>query len=110
MPPEQFAKSAEAVRAAWREEGREGNPRLTALAYFGLGPTGTEDADHDLKHYYAWLGDEIASMIAGSAATDEDTVRGYVKAFEDAGCDELAFFPTSTDPQQVDLLADAIGL
>ena len=32
------------------------------------------------------------------------------KAFEDAGCDELAFFPSSTDPQQVDLLADAIGL
>ncbi len=23
---------------------------------------------------------------------------------------ELAFFPTSTDPQQVDLLADATGL
>jgi hypothetical protein len=27
-----------------------------------------------------------------------------------AGCDELTFFPTSTDPQQVDLLADAVGL
>jgi alkanesulfonate monooxygenase SsuD/methylene tetrahydromethanopterin reductase-like flavin-dependent oxidoreductase (luciferase family) len=109
-PPEQFARAAEAVRAAWREEGREGNPRLTALAYFGLGPTGVEDAEHDLKHYYAWLGDEIASAIAGSAATDEDSVRAYAKAFEDAGCDELALFPTSTDPKQVDLLAAAIGL
>src|SRR5919198_467904 len=28
VPPEQFAKAAEAVRAAWRDEGREGNPRL----------------------------------------------------------------------------------
>jgi hypothetical protein len=37
-------------------------------------------------------------------------VRAYAKAFEDAGCDELTFFPTSTDPHQVDLLADAIGL
>jgi hypothetical protein len=36
-------------------------------------------------------------------------VRAYAKAFEDAGCDELAFFPTSTDPGQVDLLADAIA-
>jgi hypothetical protein len=52
----------------------------------------------------------VAAAIAASAATDEDTVRAYAKAFEDAGCDELTFFPTSTDPQQVDLLADAIGL
>jgi alkanesulfonate monooxygenase SsuD/methylene tetrahydromethanopterin reductase-like flavin-dependent oxidoreductase (luciferase family) len=109
-PPEQFAKSAEAVRGAWKEEGREGRPRLTTLAYFGLGPTGVEEAEHDLKHYYAWLGDEIASAIAGSAATDEETVRAYAKAFEDAGCDELCFFPTSTDPEQVDLLADTVGL
>lgn len=108
--PEQFAQSAEAVRAAWREEGREGSPRLTTLAYFGLGATGADDAQHDLTHYYAWLGDETAAAIAGSAATDEDTVRAYAKAFEDAGCDELTFFPTSTDPQQVDLLADAVGL
>jgi alkanesulfonate monooxygenase SsuD/methylene tetrahydromethanopterin reductase-like flavin-dependent oxidoreductase (luciferase family) len=110
IPPDQFAQAAEGVRAAWREEGREGNPRLQALAYFGLGPTGVEEAAHDLKHYYAWLGDETASAIAGSAATDEGSVRAYAKAFEDAGCDELAFFPTSIDPQQVDLLADAIGL
>jgi alkanesulfonate monooxygenase SsuD/methylene tetrahydromethanopterin reductase-like flavin-dependent oxidoreductase (luciferase family) len=110
VPPEQFAQGAEAVNAAWREEGREGNPRLTTLAYFGLGPTGVEDAERDLKHYYAWLGDETASAIAGSAPTDEESVRAYAKAFEDAGCHELAFFPTSTDPHQVDLLADAIGL
>jgi alkanesulfonate monooxygenase SsuD/methylene tetrahydromethanopterin reductase-like flavin-dependent oxidoreductase (luciferase family) len=110
LPPDQFARAAEAVRAAWREEGREGSPRLSALAYFGLGPNGVTDAEHDLEHYYAWLGDEIASAIAGSAATDEESVRAYAKAFEDAGCDELCFFPTSTDPRQVDLLADAIGL
>jgi alkanesulfonate monooxygenase SsuD/methylene tetrahydromethanopterin reductase-like flavin-dependent oxidoreductase (luciferase family) len=109
-PPEQFAQNAEAVRGAWREEGRDGEPRLTALAYFGLGPTATEEAKHDLGHYYAWLGEDLASMIAGSAATDEDTIRAYIKGFEDAGCDELTFFPTSTDPKQVDLLAEAVGL
>lgn len=110
LPPDQFAKAADAVRAAWRDEGREGSPRLTALAYFGLGPTGAQDAAHDLQHYYAWLGGETAAAITGSAATDEDTVRAYAKAFEKAGCDELTFFPTSTDPQQVDLLAEALGL
>jgi alkanesulfonate monooxygenase SsuD/methylene tetrahydromethanopterin reductase-like flavin-dependent oxidoreductase (luciferase family) len=110
LPPDRFAQAAEAVRAAWRDEGRDGNPRLTALAYFGLGPTGAQDAAHDLEHYYAWLGDQTAAAIAGSAATDEDTVRAYAEAFEQAGCDELTFFPTSTDPQQVDLLADVLGV
>jgi hypothetical protein len=28
--------------------------------------------------------------------------------FEEAGCDELIFFPCSSDPEQVDLLADAV--
>jgi alkanesulfonate monooxygenase SsuD/methylene tetrahydromethanopterin reductase-like flavin-dependent oxidoreductase (luciferase family) len=110
IPPDQFSQAAEAVRAAWSEEGRDGSPRLQALAYYGLGPSGAADAEHDLKHYYGWLGEVTASAIAGSAATDEDSVRAYAKAFEDAGCDELCFFPTSTDPGQVDLLADAIGL
>jgi alkanesulfonate monooxygenase SsuD/methylene tetrahydromethanopterin reductase-like flavin-dependent oxidoreductase (luciferase family) len=110
VPPDEFRRRAEEVRAAWREAGREGEPRLTALAYFALGPTAAEDAAHDLEHYYAWLGEDIASAIAGSAATDEDTVRAYANGFEEAGCDELALFPTSTDPRQVDLLADALGL
>ena len=85
----------------WRDAGREGNPRITALRYFGLGPTGEADAERDLKHYYEWLGDEFSSMIAGQAATDEDTVQTYAKGLEDAGCDELCFFPSSTDPEQV---------
>jgi hypothetical protein len=47
-------------------------------------------------------------LIAGSAATDEATVKGYRDAFEQAGCDEFIFFPTSPDPEQVDLLAAAV--
>ena len=106
--PDQFADGAAQVREAWSEAGREGEPRLIALCYFALGENATEAADHDLLHYYAWLGDEIAGQIAGSAATDEDTIRAYRDAFADAGADELLCFPTSTDPAQVDLLAAAV--
>ncbi|HYY73279.1 MAG TPA: hypothetical protein VE662_00540 [Solirubrobacterales bacterium] len=67
-----------------------------------------EAAEHDLLHYYAWLGEEVAGQIAASAATDEDTIRAYRDAFTDAGADELMCFPTSTDRAQVDLLADAV--
>ena len=48
-------------------------------------------------------------MIAASAAADAETVKQYVAGFEDAGCDELVMFPSSPEPGQVDLLADAIA-
>ena len=47
-------------------------------------------------------------MIAGSAATDPDTVKAYLAAFEEAGCGELILFPCSNDPAQVDLLGAAV--
>jgi hypothetical protein len=34
-------------------------------------------------------------------------VKGYAQAFEEAGCEELIFLPCATEPEQVDLLADA---
>jgi hypothetical protein len=53
------------------------------------------------------MGEEMANQIIASAATDADTIRGYVEAFTEAGCDELLLFPCSADPKQVDLLAEA---
>lgn len=105
--PDAFAESREKLEAAWREAGRDGEPRKAALAYFALGPNAQADADRELKGYYAWLG-EYGDQIAASAATDEDTARQYVQAFADAGCDELVMFPCSPDPEQADLLAAAV--
>jgi len=99
------AEGAEKTRQAFRDAGRDEEPRIGALAYFGLGENAEEAARRDLTHYYAWMGEEMAGMIASSAATDEETVKGYLQAFEGAGCDEVIFFPTSPDPEQVDLLA-----
>jgi alkanesulfonate monooxygenase SsuD/methylene tetrahydromethanopterin reductase-like flavin-dependent oxidoreductase (luciferase family) len=108
--PEVFADSAEKVRAEWTKAGRDGEPRLVGLAYFSLGPDAVADAESYLGHYYAWLGDELAGMIAASAAKDAEGLAGYVSAYEEAGCDELIFFPSTSDPEQVDLLADAADL
>jgi alkanesulfonate monooxygenase SsuD/methylene tetrahydromethanopterin reductase-like flavin-dependent oxidoreductase (luciferase family) len=105
--PDQFAEGVQKTEAAWTEAGRDGEPRKMALGYYSLGADAEENANRYLKHYYAWLGDEVASMIAGSAATDEDTVKEYISAFSDARCDEYILFPCSPDPDQVDLLASA---
>ena len=108
--PEQAQEGAEKAKAAWSEAGREGAPHIMALAYFSLGERAEQDVQENLMHYYAWLGEEIAGMIAGGAAKDADTVKQYVAAYADLGCDELVFSPSSSDPAQADLLADAAGL
>jgi alkanesulfonate monooxygenase SsuD/methylene tetrahydromethanopterin reductase-like flavin-dependent oxidoreductase (luciferase family) len=106
--PDQFRDGKAKLDAAWQAAGREGAPRTMALAYFALGDGARQAADGYLRDYYGWLGD-LADMIAGSAAIDAETVKQYVQAFSDAGCDELVLFPCHADPQQVNLLADAVA-
>jgi alkanesulfonate monooxygenase SsuD/methylene tetrahydromethanopterin reductase-like flavin-dependent oxidoreductase (luciferase family) len=108
--PEQFAGWREEFEAAWSAAGRSEEPQNAGLAYFSLGERAEEDAQGYLTDYYAWLGGETAAYIADSAAKDPETVQQYVAGFESVGCQELFLFPSSSDPQQVDLLADALGM
>ena len=104
--PDAFAEGREKLERAWSEAGREGKPQTMALAYFSLGDDAEANANAYLKDYYAFLG-EYADTIAASAAKDADTIRAYQQGFGAAGCDELIWFPSSSDPAQVDLLAEA---
>ena len=61
-----------------------------------------------LGDYFAFLGEEVAGYIV-AGAKDAETVKQRVAAFDEAGCGEL-IFPSSSDPAQVDLFADAAGL
>ena len=106
--PDQFAEMAAGAKKAWSGAGREGEPRLAGLAYFSLGDDAQQHAHDYLTDYYAFLGEEVAQMIAGSAATDAETVKGYLAGFEAVGCDELIMFPCSGDPGQADLLGEAV--
>ncbi len=108
--PDVAREGIEKARAAWSEAGRDDEPHVMALAYFSLGDRAEQDARANLAHYYAWLGEEVAGMIADAAAKDTEAVRQYLSAYDAAGCDELVFCPSSADPTQVDLLADAAGL
>jgi alkanesulfonate monooxygenase SsuD/methylene tetrahydromethanopterin reductase-like flavin-dependent oxidoreductase (luciferase family) len=105
--PDGLAGPLEQLRAAWREAGRDGEPRVLALFYFALGPDAESAARASLGGYYGYLG-EYADMIVESAAKDDATVRNYLAGFEQAGADEVICFPASPDPAQVDLLAGAI--
>jgi alkanesulfonate monooxygenase SsuD/methylene tetrahydromethanopterin reductase-like flavin-dependent oxidoreductase (luciferase family) len=107
--PDQFSEALNTLRDAWSAAGRDGQPRTVALFYFSLGPDADEEARRNLGDYYSFLG-EFADRIVESAAKDRDTLKGYLSAFEQAGADEVICFPASSDPAQVELLAEAAGL
>lgn len=106
--PEAHREGREKVENAFREAGRDERPHTLVLVYFALGDNAEEDARRSLGNYYAFLGD-YADQIVASAAKDADTVRQYLSAFEEAGADEVICFPSSADPKQVELLAEATG-
>jgi alkanesulfonate monooxygenase SsuD/methylene tetrahydromethanopterin reductase-like flavin-dependent oxidoreductase (luciferase family) len=105
--PEMGAPMVEKVRNAWREAGRDGEPRLAVLAYFSLGDDATEDSRAYLMHYYGFLG-EYAETIADGALRSESAVADAVRAFGDVGFTELYFDPTTYSLDQVDRLADVV--
>jgi alkanesulfonate monooxygenase SsuD/methylene tetrahydromethanopterin reductase-like flavin-dependent oxidoreductase (luciferase family) len=105
--PEAFGQAREAVRAAWKDAGRDGEPRTMALFYFSLGDDPEGAARASRGDYYSFLGD-YADMIVQGAVKDADGLRSIVAAYEEAGADEVICFPASADPAQVDLLAAAV--
>jgi alkanesulfonate monooxygenase SsuD/methylene tetrahydromethanopterin reductase-like flavin-dependent oxidoreductase (luciferase family) len=106
-PPDRFPAMVEKLLGAWREHGREGEPRRLALQYFALGDDPEGATRESIGHYYASAGDYAEQVVAATAKGD-DEIRERVRQFEEAGADELILFPASPDPEQVDLLAAAV--
>ena len=104
--PEELTDLTARLRAAWEDAGRDGTPRTMAQPYYALGDGAEQAVERCLRDYYG-PGDYTDTIVA-RAATDAETVRENVEAFAAAGCDELIFFPCDPDPDQVDLLADAL--
>ena len=105
--PEYFPPALEKLEAAWREAGRDGEPRKLSLAYFSLDDDPEAQARKTIGDYYAFAAD-YAEMVVAGVAKGEDAVKERVRAFDDVGCDELIMFPASSNPEQVDRLAAAV--
>ena len=106
VPAEALAQlSGPAAREAWRDAGREGEPRLAALVYYGLGDE--EASKASLRGYYGFLG-EWAEAIAAGAVRSPQAAAATARAFADIGITELVFDPTIASLDEVDRLADAV--
>jgi alkanesulfonate monooxygenase SsuD/methylene tetrahydromethanopterin reductase-like flavin-dependent oxidoreductase (luciferase family) len=105
--PELFPAAAEKLDAAWREQGREGDPRKLSLTYFALGDDPNSDILASIGDYYEFASEYRDYVVAGTAK-GPDEIRERVRSFQQAGCDELIMFPASTDPAHVDELASIV--
>lgn len=103
--PDMVAGGFEKAREAWRQGGREGDPRLAVLQYFSLGDEAASRAY--LHEYYSFLG-PYADMIANGAHRTPEAIRATVETMREAGASELYFVSTIDDPDDVDRLADIV--
>jgi alkanesulfonate monooxygenase SsuD/methylene tetrahydromethanopterin reductase-like flavin-dependent oxidoreductase (luciferase family) len=106
-PPEYFPEAREKLQAAFRAAGRQERPRAMSLTYFSLDDEPEAQTRSTIGDYYAFA-PQYADIVVEHTAKGEDAARERVRAFEEAGCDELIMFPASADPDQVDKLAAAV--
>src|SRR5262249_22760739 len=97
----------EQAQAAWKNAGRDGEPRIAALAYYSLDDDSAGDWADYLRDYYRFLGDFVEQIIQGALRTRE-AIRSEVAGFEAAGVTELYLNPTTGSLDQVDRLADLL--
>jgi alkanesulfonate monooxygenase SsuD/methylene tetrahydromethanopterin reductase-like flavin-dependent oxidoreductase (luciferase family) len=107
-PPRAFAGAAAKAVAAWSDLGRPGRPQLWGMGYFALGDGTAEAGAEYLRHYYAFTG-PFAEKIAVGNLTSPGAIADFIRGYEDAGCDELVLFPTVSNLEQIERLAEVLG-
>ena len=105
-PPRAFASAADRARAAWADAGRPGAPQLWGQSYFSLADP--EAGAAFLRHYYAFTG-PFAERVAAGLLDSPKAVREQVAGYAEAGCDELVLLPATSNPAELDRLADALA-
>jgi alkanesulfonate monooxygenase SsuD/methylene tetrahydromethanopterin reductase-like flavin-dependent oxidoreductase (luciferase family) len=103
--PQRANENFRAVEKVWREAGRAGTPRLVGCTYIALGPDALTRGGNYIRHYYGAWGE----MVAKSLPTTLEVIKGIIQAYSDIGADELILWPTTTDLDQIDQLADMVG-
>jgi alkanesulfonate monooxygenase SsuD/methylene tetrahydromethanopterin reductase-like flavin-dependent oxidoreductase (luciferase family) len=96
---------AVAVRQAWADAGRSGEPRIVTGRYFGLGEDADRIADEYIRHYY---GDEYFPTARADTLTSPKQMREELDRLARAGVTDLVLYPSSAELDQVRRLAAAV--
>jgi alkanesulfonate monooxygenase SsuD/methylene tetrahydromethanopterin reductase-like flavin-dependent oxidoreductase (luciferase family) len=95
------------AEAAWQRGGKAGQPRLVALANFGLGRDAAARSTAYLLEYHAALG-PMAQQMATFVLSSPAQIKANIQAFTDLGADELILMPCIAELDQVRLLEDCL--
>ncbi|MEM9176808.1 MAG: LLM class flavin-dependent oxidoreductase [Myxococcota bacterium] len=97
------------AEASWREANREGRPRLVCGCYYAAGPRPAEDLEAYFREYYPnVLPGQVEQLLKAVRTVTPDAIRDTVARFEDIGCDEFIFVPTTPDLAHLDGLAEIV--
>jgi alkanesulfonate monooxygenase SsuD/methylene tetrahydromethanopterin reductase-like flavin-dependent oxidoreductase (luciferase family) len=94
-----------AVHRSWADAGRPDVPRIVTGRYFSLGPQADAIADDYIRHYY---GNHYFAMARADTLTTPQQVRDELDRLTDAGATDVVLYPSSAQPQQLQLLAEAV--
>jgi hypothetical protein len=75
--------------------------------YYALGPEAERRGGDYVRHYYAF-DPSTAELIAPNLLTTPEAVRGAIEGYRNVGVDELCFWPTIGELDQLELLKGAI--
>ncbi len=106
---EEIGTAFDRARKAWAEAGRP-PPRLVTSFWFALGDGARARLDEYLARYLAFLGPGVAEKLAPTVtATSGDALKRAARQVAELGADELILVPTTSDPEEVDRVADLLG-
>ncbi len=98
------------ARDAWEREGRDAPPRFVASFWYALGDGARNQLDDYLGRYLNFLGPELSkALIPTVTTTSAKQLKELAKALDEMGVDELILAPTTSDPEDVDRVADLLG-
>lgn len=96
------------VEQVWQEAGRDGRPHIVAAMYFSLGPKSEEILRSHLAAYYSYSAEAREKVFEISTYT-ERAVEDAIRAYAEAGVDELLLGPPTASVDQINYLADIVS-
>jgi alkanesulfonate monooxygenase SsuD/methylene tetrahydromethanopterin reductase-like flavin-dependent oxidoreductase (luciferase family) len=107
---EEIEEKVKLARKAWQDAGRDKPPRFIASFWYALGDDARNQLDTYLNRYFNFLGPELSALIIPTVVTTSAKQLQEIKqALTDMGIDEMIVTPTTSDPDDVDRIADILG-
>jgi alkanesulfonate monooxygenase SsuD/methylene tetrahydromethanopterin reductase-like flavin-dependent oxidoreductase (luciferase family) len=108
LAPDQVRQLYGAAEQSWQEQGKPGKPRLAMGLYYRLGSNTAQRSEAYIRDYYAFAGPVAEQVVQGIISIPE-AMKGAIQVYESVGVDEIIFWPTVAELDQIDRLADVVA-